>query len=76
MPAVLIWVWFLGSIALARRYLWLDSIWVAAWMIFLIIVGVFAIIETFRHPETSAYVGYRRIPRWVVRFFGDDEDSK
>ena len=64
---------FLGSLALGNRYPWLDTVWYAAWMSFLFVIAVYAIVQIFRNRhETEGYVGYRGVPRWVVRFFGDD----
>jgi len=72
-PGLVFWALFLISIALGRRYPWLDTIWYAAWMLFLIIVAVYGVLEMFRNRhDTAQYVGYRGVPRWVVRFFGDD----
>ena len=46
-------------------------------MLFLLVVGVYAVTETFRkRKETDGYIGYRGVPRWVVTFFGDDVEPR
>ena len=69
------WLLFLGSLALGQRYPWLDAVWYWAWMLFLVVVGVFAAAQIFsnRH-ESEGFVGYRGVPRWVVTLFGDEVD--
>jgi len=76
-PGIVFWVLFLVSLALGRRYPWLDTVWYGAWMLFLGVVAVFSVAQIFmnRH-ENGGYVGYRGVPRWVVRLFGDDENLK
>jgi hypothetical protein len=75
-PGIVFWVLFLGSLALGTRYPWLDSVWYIAWMLFLVVVGVCAVVQIFRNRhETGGYVGYRGVPRWVVTFFGDDDPA-
>jgi hypothetical protein len=72
-PGIVFWVLFLASLALGKRYPWLDSIWYAAWMLFLLVIAVHAGIHIFRkRKETDGYVGYRGVPRWAVTVFGDD----
>jgi hypothetical protein len=71
----------LGSVfritRLAERYPWLDTIWYAAWMLFLLVVGVYAVTQIFRmRKDTDGYVGYRGVPRWAVRLFGDDVEPR
>jgi hypothetical protein len=74
-PGIVVWVWFLGSIGLAKRYPWLDSVWNVAWMLFLLVVAVCSAVQVFRHRhEAGAYVGYRGVPRWVVTLFGGDAE--
>jgi hypothetical protein len=74
-PGIVFWVLFLGSLALGKRYPWLDAAWYWAWMLFLVVVGVYAVAQIFsnRH-ETGGFVGYRGVPRWVVTLFGDEVD--
>ena len=74
-PGIVFWVLFLGSLALGKRYPWLDAVWYWAWMLFLLVVGVYAMTRIFgnRH-ETGGVVGYRGVPRWVVTLFGDEVD--
>ncbi len=72
-PGIVVWIWFLGSIGLAKRYPWLDSVWNAAWMLFLPVVAVCSTVQVFRgRNETGGYVGYRGVPRWVVTLLGGD----
>jgi len=76
-PGIVFWVLFLASLGLAERYPWLDTVWYAVWMLFLLVVAVYAVVDIFRHRhDYGGFVGYRGVPRWVVRFFGDDENSK
>ena len=37
-PGIAFWVLFLGSLALAKRYPWLDTIWYFGWMLVLLVV--------------------------------------
>lgn len=46
-PGIVFWVLFLGSLALAERHPWLDTIWYAAWMLFLLVVGAYAVTRSF-----------------------------
>jgi hypothetical protein len=74
-PGIVVWVWLLGSIALAKRYPWLDSVWNIAWMLFLLVVAACATVQVFRRRhETGGYVGYRGVPRWVVTLVGGDSE--
>ena len=76
-PGIVVWTWLLVSIGLARRYAWLDTVWTAAWMSFLIVVAVCSVVQIFRHRhETGGIVGYRGVPRWVVTLLGGDVNSK
>jgi threonine/homoserine/homoserine lactone efflux protein len=74
-PALVFWTLFLISIALGGHYLWLDTVWNLTWLLFVIIVGIWSVIEIIcnRHAARG-YVGYRRAPRWVARLFGDDSN--
>ena len=74
-PGIAFWVLFLVCIGLYPRYRWLDLPWNAAWMLLLVVIAVGSVVETFRNRRDGAgYVGYRGVPRWVVRFFGGDSD--
>jgi hypothetical protein len=76
-PTITFWVLFLTSLALGRRYPWLDTVWYAAWMLFLLVVAVAAAIDIFQNRHApGGYVGYRGVPRWAVRLFGSSDDSK
>jgi len=77
MPGIVFWALFLVSLGLGKRYPWLDTIWYAAWMLFLFVVAVYAVVQIFRHHhETGGYIGYRGVPRWVVILFGDDVEQQ
>jgi hypothetical protein len=74
-PGIVFWVLFLGSLALGKRYPWLDAVWYWAWMFFLLVVGLYAVTQIFRNRhETGGFVGYRGVPRWVVTLFGGEVD--
>jgi hypothetical protein len=74
--AVVFWIWFVGSIALVKRYPWLDSVWSAAWMLLLAVAAVWSTIQTFRHGRhAGGYVGYRGVPRWLAVLFSDGVKS-
>jgi hypothetical protein len=71
--AVVFWVLFLGSFALINRYPTLDTIWVSAACLFLFIVAVFSVIQTFRDRKETDQFSYRGVPRWLTRFLGGDD---
>jgi hypothetical protein len=76
-PTIIFWVLFLASLALGKRYPWLDTVWYAAWMLFLLVVAIAAAIDIFRYRDApGGYIGYRGVPRWAVRLFGGGDDSK
>jgi hypothetical protein len=76
-PGIVFWTLFLVSLGLGKRYMWLDTVWYAAWMLFLFVVAVYAVVQIFRHRhETGGYAGYRGVPRWVVTLFGDDVEQQ
>ena len=66
------WVLFLGSIALDDRHPWVRTVWVAAWLVFLVVVAAIAVTQIYRHRhDTGGVVSYRGVPHWVVTLFGD-----
>jgi hypothetical protein len=72
-PGIVFWTLFLGSLALGRHYPWVDSVWNAAWLMFLLVVAICATVGVFRkRAESQGYVGYRGVPRWVVTLFGGE----
>ena len=76
-PGIFFWVLLLASLGLANRYPWLDALWYGAWMLFLLVVSVFAVLQIFRNrDETGGFVGYRGVPRWVVTMFGDEVEAR
>jgi|SRR5271168_5480886 len=72
-PGIVVWTWLLASLGLGKRYPWLDTVWYAAWMLFLVVLSVFSVVHIFRHRhETGGLVGYRGVPRWAVTMFGGE----
>jgi hypothetical protein len=75
-PGIVVWTWLLVSIALVKRYPWVDVVFNGAWMLLLLVVAVASVIHVFRHRhEAGGLVGYRGVPRWVVTLFGGDDQS-
>ena len=71
-PGIVFWVLFLGSIALDEQHPWVRTVWVAAWLLFLIIVALIAIVQIFRHRhDTGGVMSYRGASGWVATLFGD-----
>ena len=71
-PGILFWALFLGSLALDERHPWVRTVWVIAWLLFLIVVAVIAIVQIFRHRhDTGGVISYRGAPSWVATLFGD-----
>jgi len=71
-PGIAFWVLFLGLLAFDERHSWVHTVWVIAWLLFLIVVAVFAIVHVFRHPyDTGGVSSYRGAPSWVATLFGD-----
>jgi hypothetical protein len=67
------WALLLILLALGQRYPWLYQVWYGAWMLFLLVVSVYAVIQIFRQrDERDGHVG--GVPRWVVTLFGDEVD--
>jgi hypothetical protein len=52
-PGIVFWVLFLGSLALNEHHPWVDTVWVAAWLFFLIVVAVIALVQGFRHRHDT-----------------------
>jgi hypothetical protein len=49
-----------------------HTVWVIAWLLFLIVVAVFAIVHILRHRyDTGGVSSYRGAPSWVATLFGD-----
>jgi hypothetical protein len=71
-PGIVFWVLFLGSLALNEHHPWVDTVWVAAWLLFLIVVAVIALVQAFRHRhDTGDVISYRGTSGWVATLFGD-----
>jgi predicted outer membrane lipoprotein len=49
-----------------------DTVWYFAWMIFLVLVSTFSVVEMVRNRHRTDVVGDRGVPRLVVPLFGDD----
>ena len=76
-PGIVFWTLFLGSLALDRRYRWVDAIWNAVWLLFLLVLAVCATVQIFRNRnESGGYIGYRGVPRWAVTLFGGDAEQR
>jgi succinate dehydrogenase hydrophobic anchor subunit len=70
--AVVFWIWFLGSLALVKRYPWLDAVWNAVWILLLVVASIWVSIQRFRGIRgASGYIGYRGVPRWLAALFTD-----
>ena len=71
-PGIVFWVLFLGSLALYEHHPWVRTVWVVAWLLFLTVVAVIAIVQIFRHRhDTGGVISYRGEPSWVATLFGD-----
>ncbi len=75
-PGIVVWTWLVLSLALFKRYPWVDAVFNIVWLLLLLVMAVASTIHVFRHRhETGGFVGYRGVPRWVITLFGGD-DSK
>jgi hypothetical protein len=73
-PGIVIWTWLLVSLALVKRYPWVDAVFNVVWLSLLLIVAVASAIRIFRHRrESGGYIAYRGVPRWVITLFGGDD---
>ena len=72
-PGIVFWVLFLGSLALDEHHHgWVDTVWVAVWLLFLAVVGAIAVVQAFRHRhDTGGVLSYRGTIGWVAMLFGD-----
>jgi hypothetical protein len=73
--AIVFWVLFLGSIAFVRSFPALDMVWVFGGYLFLLVVAVFSLIQTFRDHKERGQFSYRGVPRWLGRFLSENENS-
>jgi len=71
---IVFWGLFVASIGLCKRYQWLDTAWYIAIVLFLFGVSTYSVIYKFRHYDETNGVSYQGIPRWLQRFFLDEED--
>jgi len=76
-PGIIFWVLFLLSLALGKRYAWLDTVWCLAWMMVLFVAAIVVTFETVGRSQRDRkdYVGHMgvAVPRWIVRIFGGDD---
>jgi hypothetical protein len=71
-PGIVFWVLFLGSLALDEDHPWVDTVWVAAWLLFLIVAAVIVLVQPFRHRgDSGGVISYRGTSGWVASLFGD-----
>ena len=75
-PAIVFWVLFAISIALYGRYPWLDTVWYAGCMLFLLAVAGFSLAQIFRRRHATTTISYRGVPRWLERFSLDEDNDK
>jgi len=72
---VAFWILFVASIALVRRWPWIDTAWNALWLLLLIVAAVYSVREMLKRGGRSGEYFYSRgVPRclwWIVL---DDEE--
>ncbi len=73
-PAVIFWAAFLVSLGLGKRYSWLDTVWYAAGMLFLLGLSGYSLIHKFRHRHETSSISYQGIPHWLQRLLLDEKD--
>ncbi|MFZ0992127.1 MAG: hypothetical protein WBL97_19105 [Candidatus Sulfotelmatobacter sp.] len=54
----------------------MDTIWVSGAYLFLFIVAVFSVVQTFRDRKKTGQFSYRGVPRWLTRFLGGDDPKR
>jgi hypothetical protein len=73
-PGIVVWTCILVSLALVKRYPWVDAVFNVVWLLLLLVVVVASVIHIFRHRhESGGYIAYRGVPRWVIALFGGDD---
>jgi hypothetical protein len=75
-PAIVFWALFIVSLGLYDRYPWLDTVWYAAGMLFLLLVASYSVVRIFRHRHETTTISYQGIPRRLERFFLDEDDDR
>ena len=75
-PTLLFWTLFAASIGLGRRYAWLDTLWYAAGMLFLLGLSVCSVVYKIRHRHEAGGLSYQGIPRSLQRFFTDEDSER
>ncbi len=76
-PGIVFWALFLGSLVLDRRYRWVDALWNAVWLLFLLVLAMCATVQIFRdRNESGGYIGYTGVPGWAVTLFGGEVEQR
>ena len=73
-PTIIFWGLFLASLALGKRYRWLDTVWYGAGLLLLLALSVYSVVHVVRHRHITDGISYKGIPRWLERF-AEGEDS-
>lgn len=74
-PAIAFWVLFAVSFAFYGRYPWLDTLWYAAYVLFVFFLAVFSVVQICRHRHEMTTISYQGLPRWLERFLLDENDD-
>ena len=73
---IFFWVFFIGSIALYRRYPFLDKIWLIACFGVLAIFSTLHLIRVSRQMgQDQSNVSYRGVPAWFREMLGTDDND-
>jgi hypothetical protein len=71
-PGIVFGVLFLVSLALDEHHPWVDTVWVAAGLLFLIVAAVIVLVQPFRHRgDSGGVISYRGTSGWVATLLGD-----
>jgi hypothetical protein len=73
-PAIVFWGLFILSMVLYERYPWLDTVWYAALMLFLVFLAGCSVVQIFRHRHGTATIW--GVPRWLDRFLLDKDGDR
>ena len=74
LPAIIFWGLFGVSLALYKRYPWLDTLWYSVAMLFLLVVAGYSIVQIVRHRHETTTSSYQGLPRWLQKFSLDEKD--
>jgi hypothetical protein len=69
---VIFWILLLTSIGLGKRHSLVNSFWVAAEFLIVIILSGYTVFQVFLHRHDKSYFSFRRVPRWLERFSLDE----